>query len=157
MLTGAEFLFIGSGHRWGLNKSKGGQVTTGVMQRACCFLRYSVTIESKVIKLNCCCWDVELLYSVNLFIKGDCRKFGVCGFIKFLDTFLCPDGLWSFIGIGVVGVVVGAFGTLACDECEFIKVFTSSVIVVGEEECETVDMGLDYIKWKIIIIIKKQY
>lgn len=40
-------LCLGSGQRWGVNRENGGQVVTGLGQRACCSLRYSVMMLSR--------------------------------------------------------------------------------------------------------------
>lgn len=41
-------LCLGSGHLWGVKREKGGQVVTGLWQRACCSRRYSVMMLSRV-------------------------------------------------------------------------------------------------------------
>src|SRR2546430_16390073 len=51
MFNGAVLTFFPSGQRCGVKRSKVGQVTIGFLQRACCFRRYSVMIESRAIDL----------------------------------------------------------------------------------------------------------
>lgn len=46
-LPDACHLCFGSGQRWGVKREKGGQVVTGLGQRACCFLRYSMMMLSR--------------------------------------------------------------------------------------------------------------
>lgn len=98
MFTGAMALFFGSGQRWGLKRSNGGQVTTGFLHSACCLRRYSITIESREMTL----FEEK---SVRLFAIGevkwiDCRRLLMLATLLLLLTRL--DRCVRLIRIGLL-------------------------------------------------------
>jgi len=148
ILMGAESLFKGSGHRWGVNKSNGGQVTTGFLQSACCFRKYSVTIDSNEMEVTVCGW---LESSFNILIIGDVGCVVDWSFLTF-KAFEAVRGLLIFGRCKRIGTLeLRGVWRLAVDEEVTLNVTfgVELVFVVGVTFSEllgrgTVDMARGY-------------